>query len=112
MRIISKACYLFRNKENSDTFKTSPLAIQDVPEWVKDDLTFINALKSGNIQVFEKQQTKAVETKQENVSGTIVQQIEQFNNEITPNIETTVDDTKTENNHLLSNILDFTNHEE
>lgn len=78
MRIISKACYLLKG-EGKAAFRTSPLLIQDVPDWVKDDLTFINAVKNGNIQVLDKGlQTKATEKKQEELTGTIAQQIEQF----------------------------------
>lgn len=62
MRIFTKKAFIFFNKADEDkAIVTKALAFDDVPEWVKKDLTFKAALADGDIEVIvtREQQIKA-----------------------------------------------------
>lgn len=49
MRIFTKKSFEFENAE--EKVVTSPLAIQDVPAWVKDNWLFKMAKKDGDVEI-------------------------------------------------------------
>jgi hypothetical protein len=67
MRIFTKTSPMFVNSEkrvdDKDRFvRCSPGKFHDVPDWVKNDLTFQLGVKAGDIEVIE---TKAAEKRAE-----------------------------------------------
>lgn len=61
MRIFTKKAFEFKNTEGG-TFVTTPLSIEDAPDWIVADPLFGWAKEDGNLQVIEsKQDEKKVE---------------------------------------------------